>query len=76
LPVLSNKDLEPEISNWESGNQELFELIEAPIRDSEAVIGSIGSKARKDYAAIGSVVNMAARFRSHASGGRIKVAGA
>jgi class 3 adenylate cyclase len=34
LPVISNKDLAPEITNWESDNQQLFELIEAPIRDS------------------------------------------
>jgi len=34
LPVISNKDLAPEITNWESDNQQLFELIEAAIRDS------------------------------------------
>ncbi|HMF92240.1 MAG TPA: hypothetical protein VKL40_16465, partial [Candidatus Angelobacter sp.] len=31
LPVLSNKDNDPEITNWESDDQKLFELIEAPI---------------------------------------------
>jgi class 3 adenylate cyclase len=35
LPVLSNKDLAPEITNWESDTQQLFELIEAPIHDSQ-----------------------------------------
>ena len=43
------------------------------IHAGEVVIGSIGSKARKDYTAIGSVVNMAARFCSNASVGQILV---
>ncbi|HEY6306908.1 MAG TPA: adenylate/guanylate cyclase domain-containing protein [Candidatus Angelobacter sp.] len=35
LPVLSNKDLNPEITNWEADNRQLFELIEAPIHDTQ-----------------------------------------
>src|SRR5262249_11815032 len=35
LPVLSNKDNDPEITNWESDDQKLFELIEAPIVEAK-----------------------------------------
>jgi adenylate cyclase len=34
LPLLSNKDLNPEITNWEADTHQLFELVEAPIHDS------------------------------------------
>ncbi|HEV3041643.1 MAG TPA: adenylate/guanylate cyclase domain-containing protein [Candidatus Angelobacter sp.] len=39
----------------------------------EVVVGSIGSSARKDYTAIGSVVNMAARLCSNAHPGQVLV---
>lgn len=43
------------------------------IHAGEVVVGSIGSKARKDYTAIGSVVNMAARLCSNAHPGQVLV---
>ncbi len=43
------------------------------IHAGEVVVGSIGSKARKDYTAIGSVVNMAARLCSNARPGQVLV---
>src|SRR5262249_7908498 len=35
LPLLSNKDLHPEVTNWESDNHQLFELIEASVHDTQ-----------------------------------------
>ncbi|HXB20805.1 MAG TPA: adenylate/guanylate cyclase domain-containing protein [Candidatus Solibacter sp.] len=43
------------------------------IHVGEVVVGSIGSSARKDYTAIGSVVNMAARLCSNAQPGQVLV---
>jgi class 3 adenylate cyclase len=43
------------------------------IHVGEVVVGSIGSSARKDYTAIGSVVNMAARLCSNAHPGQVLV---
>jgi adenylate cyclase len=43
------------------------------IHAGEVVVGSIGSNTRKDYTAIGSTVNMAARFCSNAGVGQILV---
>lgn len=35
LPVLSNKDNDPEVTNWESEDQKLFVLIEAPVLEAK-----------------------------------------
>jgi class 3 adenylate cyclase len=43
------------------------------IHVGEVVVGSIGSRARMDYTAIGSVVNLAARLCSSAAAGQILV---
>jgi adenylate cyclase len=43
------------------------------IHVGEVVVGSIGSSTRKDYTAIGSVVNLAARLCSNAAPGQILV---
>ena len=43
------------------------------IHAGEVVVGSIGSKARKDYTAIGSTVNIAARLCSNAAVGQILI---
>ncbi|HEV3317106.1 MAG TPA: adenylate/guanylate cyclase domain-containing protein [Candidatus Angelobacter sp.] len=43
------------------------------IHVGEVVVGSVGSSARKDYTAIGSVVNMAARLCSNAQPGQVLV---
>lgn len=43
------------------------------IHVGEVVVGSVGSSARKDYTAIGSVVNMAARLCSSAQAGQVLV---
>src|SRR5262249_5126007 len=43
------------------------------IHAGEVVVGSIGSKARKDYTAIGSTVNIAARLCPNAAVGQILI---
>jgi class 3 adenylate cyclase len=47
--------------------------IGAGIHVGDVVVGSIGSSARKDYTAIGAVVNMAARLCSNAHPGQVLV---
>jgi len=47
--------------------------IGAGIHVGEVVVGPIGSSARKDYTAIGSVVNMAARLCSSAQPGQVLI---
>jgi class 3 adenylate cyclase len=43
------------------------------ITTGEAIVGHIGSERRVDYTAVGSVVNLAARFQSHAGPGQILI---
>ncbi len=43
------------------------------ITTGEAVVGHIGSEQRVDYTAVGDVVNVAARFQSHAGPGQILI---
>jgi adenylate cyclase len=48
-------------------------MVGVGIHVGEVVVGSIGSKVRKDYTAIGSVVNLAARLCSSAAPGQVLV---
>lgn len=43
------------------------------ITTGDAVVGHIGSEQRVDYTAVGSVVNLAARFQAHAGPGQILI---
>jgi class 3 adenylate cyclase len=43
------------------------------ITTGEAIVGHIGSEQRVDYTAVGSVVNLAARFQAHAGPGQILI---
>jgi class 3 adenylate cyclase len=43
------------------------------ITTGETIVGHIGSEQRVDYTAVGSVVNLAARFQAHAGPGQILI---
>ncbi len=45
------------------------------VHSGEAVVGTIGSKRRQKYTAIGKTVNLVARIESHSVGGQVLVSG-